>query len=216
MRGVQAQLLVPDERLMLMEGIFEEMIGSYEEAIHRYERALGEGATLPETQVSPVSQRLCGLLIRKALDEYGEGAYEACLDSLRRAEKAVPGRADVAFNIGCVHLRLRNPNGALQAFSRYMELEPNDSPRKDLTGNAILVLQRQVARSPVVRYDEDGIAVDLVFERPISLGHLLAAEDEAGRDRTREEILDKVVLAPYLETQVGGKGTASAPAFAWD
>jgi tetratricopeptide (TPR) repeat protein len=215
-RGVQAQLLVPDERLMLMEGIFEEMIGSYEEAIHRYERALGEGATLPEPQVSPVSQRLCGLLIRKALGEYEEGAYEACLDSLRRAEKAVPGRADVAFNIGCVHLRLRNPNGALQAFSRYMELEPDESPRKELTGNAILVLQRQVARSPVVRYDADGIAVDLIFERPISLGHLLAAEDEGGRDRMREEILDKVVLAPYLETQLDGEGAASTPAFAWD
>ena len=61
-----------------------------------------------------------------------------------------------------------------------------------------------------------GIAVDLVFERPISLGHLLAAEDEAGRDRTREEILDKVVLAPYLETQLDGEGSVSAPAFALD
>jgi hypothetical protein len=97
-----------------------------------------------------------------------------------------------------------------------MELEPNESPRKELTGNAILLLQRQVARSPVVRYDADGIAVDLVFERPISLGHLLAAEDEAGRDRTREEILDKVVLAPYLETQLDGEGSVSAPAFALD
>jgi tetratricopeptide (TPR) repeat protein len=198
---------------MLMEGVFEEMIGSYEDAIHRYERALGEGATLPETKVSPVSRRLCGLLIRKALGEYEEGAYESCLDSLRRAEKAVPGRADVAFNLGCVHLRLRNPNGALQAFSRYMELEPDESPRKELTGDAILLLQRQVARSPVVRYDGEGIAVDLVFERPISLGNLLAAANQAGLDRKREEILDNVVLAPYLESPLGVEG---APAFAWD
>jgi tetratricopeptide (TPR) repeat protein len=215
-RGVQAQLLIPDARLILLEGIFEEMIGSYEAAIRRYERALGEVATLPETEVSPVNQRLCGLLIRKALGEYDEGAYEACLDSLRRAEKAVPGRADVAFNLGCVYLRLRNPNGALQAFSRYMELEPDESPRKELTGNAIHLLQRQVARSPVVRYDGEGIAVDLVFERPVSLGHLLAAENQAGLDRKREQILDKVVLAPYLETPLGEEGADNAPAFAWD
>jgi tetratricopeptide (TPR) repeat protein len=209
-------LLVPDARLTLLEGIFEEMIGSYEAAIRRYERALGEAATLPEKEVSPVSQRLCGLLIRKALGEYDEGSYEACLDSLRRAEKAVPGRADVAFNLGCVYLRLRNPNGALQAFSRYMELEPDESPRKELTGNAIHLLQRQVARSPVVRYDGEGIAVDLVFERPISLGHLLAAENQAGLDRKREQILDKVVLAPYLETPLGEEGADNAPALAWD
>jgi tetratricopeptide (TPR) repeat protein len=214
---VQAQLPEPDPRLTLLEGIFEEMMGSYEDAIQRYERVLlEEGADLPEETPSPVSQRLCTLLIRKALVAYEEGDYGACLELLRRAEKVVPGRADVAFNLGCAYLRLKNPRGALQSFSRYVELVQEESPRKELTGNAILLLQRQLARSPVVRYDGQGIAVDLIFERPISLGHLLSGQSQAEFGDEQEEILDKVVLAPYLEMPLEEEGGRATSPFAWD
>jgi tetratricopeptide (TPR) repeat protein len=155
-----------------------------------------------------VRQRLSALLIRKALGQYEEGAYEACLESLRRAERVVPGRADVAFNLGCAYLRLNNPQGALQAFSRYLEIVPHDSPRKQLTKNAVLVLQRQLARAPVVRYDAEGIAVDLIFERPSSLGHLLSAEGDQGAD---DEILDSVVLAPYLDVSLDQESLKAVP-----
>jgi tetratricopeptide (TPR) repeat protein len=215
-RSVQAQLPEPDGRLTLLEGIFEEMMGSYEAAIQRYERVLPEGGKLPQQPPSPVSQRLCTLLVRKALVEYDEGNYEASLELLRRAEKVVPGRADVAFDLGCAYLRLKNPHGALQAFSRYVELVQEECPRKELTGNAILLLQRQLARSPVVRYDGQGIAVDLIFERPISLGHLLSGQSEAGAGAGQEELLDKVVLAPYLEMPLDEETGSGGPQFAWD
>ena len=156
------------------------------------------------------------LLIRKSLDEYEEGDYEACLESLKRAEQAVPGRSDVAFNLGCVYLRLKNPHAALQAFGRYMELEQSASPRKELTANAIGMLERQLARSPVVRYDGQGIAVDLIFERPVSLGNLIAGEGEEEPVRGREDLLDSVVLAPYLELPSEGQDGNRAPAFALD
>ena len=115
----------------------------------------------------------------------------------------MPGRADVAFDLGCVYLRLKNPEGALQAFSRYLEIAREESPRKELTGNAILLLQRQLARSPVVRYDGEGIAVDLIFERPVSLGHLLSGEEYGEGE---EELMDSVVLAPYLDVPLGEQG----------
>jgi hypothetical protein len=86
----------------------------------------------------------------------------------------------------------------LQAFSRYLEIAPEASPRKQLTGSAILMLQRQLARSPVVRYDGEGIAVDLIFERPVSLGHLLSGEEYGD-----EELMDSVVLAPYMDVALG-------------
>jgi tetratricopeptide (TPR) repeat protein len=202
-RSMQAQLPEPDGRLSLLEGILEEMMGSYESAIHRYEQALDSGTTLPPEGVPPVRQRLCALLIRKALRAYEEGAYEACLESLRRAEGVVPGRADVAFDLGCAYLRLKNPQGALQAFSRYLEIVEDATPRRQLTSRAILLLQRQLARSPVVRYDGQGIAVDLIFERPVSLGRLLSEEEQAKGD---DELLDSVVLAPYLDVSVGEAG----------
>jgi tetratricopeptide (TPR) repeat protein len=201
-RGLQAQLPEPDRRLSLLQGVFEEMVGSYQNAIHRYEQVLRRPGTVPSGEASPVRHRLCTLLIRQALDEYNEGEYDACLESLLRADRTVPGRADVAFNLGCVYLRLKNPDGALQAFSRYLEIALEDSPRKQLTGNAILLLQRQLARSPVVRYDGQGIAVDLIFERPVSLGHLLS-EGEKGEGS--DALLDSVVLAPYLEAPLGAK-----------
>jgi tetratricopeptide (TPR) repeat protein len=215
-RSIQAQLSEPDGRLALLEGVFEEMIGSYEDAIERYEQALDSGATLSTAQVSPVSNRLCTLLIRKALSRYEEGDYEACLESLRRADRAVPGRRDIAFDLGCVYLRLRNPNGALQAFSRYMELEKEPTPRRVLTGDAIVLLQRQLSRSPVVRYDGQDIAVDLIFERPVSLGNLLAGESGSGPAGNREELLDSVMLAPYLELAVGKEGDESSVLAVWD
>lgn len=215
-RTLQAQLTEPDERLVLLEGVFEEMIGRYEDAIRRYEQALQSGARVPEKEISPVSQRLCVLLIRKSLDEYDEANYEACLESLRKAEQAVPGRSDVAFNMGCVQLRLKNPRAALQAFGRYMELEQSASPRKELTGNAIELLERQLARSPVVRYDGQGIAVDLIFERPISLGNLIAGEREESLAAGRDELLDSVVLAPYLEMPSEGEERNRAPVFVLD
>jgi tetratricopeptide (TPR) repeat protein len=202
-RSLQAQLSEPDRRLSLLEGVFEEMMGSYENAILRYEGALHSGTTLPPEQVSPVRQRLGALLIRKALGEYEEGDYEACLESLTRAEHVVPGRADVAFDLGCTYLRLRNPEGALQAFSRYLEIAGEESPRKKLTGSAILLLQRQLARTPAVRYDGEGIAVDLIFERPVSLGDLLSMEEHGARD---DALMDSVVLAPYLDVRLGEEG----------
>jgi tetratricopeptide (TPR) repeat protein len=197
-RGLQDQLSEPDTRLSLLQGVFEEMMGSYEAAIHRYEQALHSGMTLSPERISPVRHRLCALLIRQALSEYEEGDYEACLESLRRAEHVVPGRPDVSFDLGCAYLRLKNPEGALQAFSRYLEIAPEASPRKQLTGSAILMLQRQLARSPVVRYDGEGIAVDLIFERPVSLGHLLSGEEYGD-----EELMDSVVLAPYMDVALG-------------
>ena len=202
-RTLQAQLPEPDRRLSLLQGVFEEMMGGYENAIHRYEQALHSGTTLPPERISPVRQRLCALLIRKALDEYEDGNYEACLESLRRAEGVVPGRADVAFDLGCAYLRLKNPEGALEAFSRYFEMAGGASPRKELTGNAILLLQRQLARSPVVRYDGEGIAVDLIFERSVSLGHLLSGE---AYGEGEEELMDSVVLAPYLDVPLREQG----------
>jgi len=202
-RSIQAQLPEPDRRLSFLQGVFEEMMGSYENAVHRYEQALHSETTLPPERISPVRQRLCSLLVRQALSEYEEGDYEACLETLRRAERAAPGRADVAFDLGCAYLRLKNPEGALQAFSRYVEIARQESPRKQLTGSAILLLQRQLARSPVVRYDGEGIAVDLIFERPVSLGHLLSGEEygEGG-----EDLMDGVVLAPYLDVRLGEEG----------
>ena len=202
-RSVQAELPEPDGRLSLLQGVFEEMMGSYENAIRRYERALHSGTTLPQERGSPVRQRLCALLIRQALSEYEEGNYEACFESLRRAERVVPGRADVAFDLGCAYLRLKNPQGALQSFSRYLEIAREESPRTQLTGSAILLLQRQLARSPVVRYDGQDIAVDLIFERSVSLGHLLSGE---GHGEGGDELLDSVVLAPYLDVPLGEEG----------
>jgi tetratricopeptide (TPR) repeat protein len=186
------------------------MMGSYENAIHRYERALHSEMTLPAERILPVRQRLCALLIRKALNEYEEGDYEACLQSLRRADRIVPGRADVAFDLGCAYLRLKNPEGALRAFSRYLETAREESPRKQLTGSAILLLQRQLARSPVVRYDGEGIAVDLIFERPVSLGRLLSEEEHREGD---EELMDSIVLAPYLDVPLGDGAPAEAMPF---
>jgi len=122
---------------------------------------------------------------------------------LRRAERIVPGRADVAFDLGCAYLRLKNPEGALQAFSRYLEIAGEASPRKELTGSAVLLLQRQLARSPVVRYDGEGIAVDLIFEKSVSLGHLLSGEEDGEGE---EELMDNVVLAPYLDVSLGEEG----------
>lgn len=207
--SVQAQLSEPDRRLSLLQGVFEEMMGSYENAIERYERALHSGTTLPPEEVSPVRQRLCVLVIRQALSEYEAGNYEACLESLRRADRVVPGRADVAFGLGCVYLRLKNPERALGAFSRYLEIAAQEeSPRKQLTGSAILLLQRQLDRSPVVRYDGEGIAVDLIFERPVSLGRLLSGEEYGD-----EELMDSVVLAPYLDIPLGEEGLEDAPPF---
>jgi tetratricopeptide (TPR) repeat protein len=200
-RSVQAQLPESELGLNLLQGAFEEMMGRYENAIHRYERALRSGGTLPDERIPPVRERLCTLLIRKALREYEEGQYEACLESLRRAETLVPGRADVAFDLGCAYLRLKNPRGALEAFSRYLKIVQEESPRKQLTSDAILLLQRRLARSPVVRYDGQGIAVDLIFERPVSLGDLLSD----GRGMEGEDLLDSVVLAPYLEVSPGGE-----------
>ncbi len=207
-RTIQARLPEPDQRMSLLQGVFEEMMGSDENAINRYEGALRSGTMLPGEEGSAVPQRLGALLIRKALGEYEQGAYEACLESLRRAERAVPGRADVAFNLGCAYLRLKNPRGALQAFSRYLDVAPEESPRKQLTKNAVLLLQRQLARSPVVRYDAEGIAVDLIFERPVSLGHLLSGEEQGALD---EELLDSVVLAPYLDVSLGGDTLPTTP-----
>jgi tetratricopeptide (TPR) repeat protein len=209
-RSIQVQLSEPDGRLSLLQGVFEEMMGSYEKAIHRYERALHSEMTLSPERISPVRQRLCALLIRQALSEYEEGDYEACLESLRRAERVVPGRADVAFDLGCAYLRLKNPEGALPAFSRYLEIAREESPRKQLTGSAILLLQRQLARSPVVRYDGEGIAVDLIFERPVSLGHLLSGEEYGEGD---EKLMDSVVLAPYLDVRLGEEGLEDALPF---
>lgn len=209
-RSIQVQLSEPDGRLSLLQGVFEEMMGSYENAIHRYEGALHSGMTLSPERISPVRQRLCVLLIRQALSEYEEGDYEACLESLMRAERVVPGRSDVAFDLGCAYLRLKNPEGALQAFSRYLETAREESPRRQLTGSAILQLQRQLARSPVVRYDGEGIAVDLIFERPVSLGHLLSGEEYGEGD---EELMDSVVLAPYLDVSLGEEGLADALPF---
>ncbi len=215
-RSIQAQLPEPDGKLALLQGVFEEMTGRYEDAIDRYEEALQSVARAAGKQVSPVSQRLCVLLIRKSLDEYEEGNYEASLESLRRAEQAVPGRSDVAFDLGCVYLRLKNPRAALQAFGRYMELEQSPSPRKEMTADAIGLLERQLARSPVVRYDGEGIAVDLIFERPVSLGNLIASAREEKPARGREDLLDSVVLAPYLELPSEGQNRTLAPAFALD
>ena len=90
------------------------------------------------------------------------------------------------------------------------------SPRTKLTDNAIVLLQRQLARSPVARYDGEAFAVDLIFERSASLGHLLAGEGQAGVDREREELLDSVVLAPYLELPLGEEGTGTSRPFAFD
>jgi tetratricopeptide (TPR) repeat protein len=199
-RSIQAQLSEPDRRLSLLEGVFEEMMGSYENAIQRYEGALHSGTTLPPERDSPLRQRLGALLIRQALSEYEKGDYEACLESLRRAERVVPGRADVAFDLGCAYLRVSNPEGALQAFSRYLEIAREESPRKQLTSSAILLLQRQLDRSPVVRHDGEGIAVDLIFERPVSLGHVLSGEEHGEGDK---ELMDSVVLAPYLDVPLG-------------
>ncbi len=207
-RTIQARLPEQDGRLSLLRAVFEEMMGRNEDAIARYEAALRSETVLAGEQGLQVSRRLGPLLIRKALDEYERGAYEACLGFLQRAEEVVPGRADVAFNLGCAYLRLKSPEGALKAFSRYLEIVTEDSPRKQLTRNAVHLLQRQLARSPVVRYDAEGIAVDLIFERPLSLGHLLSG-DEGGA--VEEEILDSVVLAPYLDVSLGEVGLTPAP-----
>jgi len=44
------------------------------------------------------------------------------------------------------------------------------------------------------------VKVDLVFEKPFSLGQLLFSNDQAGgRAESEKQILDNVLLAPYLE-----------------
>ena len=215
-RGLQAQLPESDARLVLFQGVFEEMAGSYQDALYRYERVLGSAAMLPEERASPVRERLCALLIRKALAEYEEGNYEACLESLRRAERLVPGRPDVAFDLGCVYLRLNNPNAALQAFSRYLDLVQEESPRKELTGSALLLLERQMARSPLVRYEGQDIAVDLIFQRSVSLGRLISGQGRDDGDGGRGDLLDRLVLAPYLEMPLGEEGLPGPRPFAVD
>ena len=202
-RSVQAHLPEPDGRLSLLQGVFEEMVGRYEAAIKGYEQALASGSSLPSEQASLVRRRLCALWIRKALHAYEAGDYEACAGSLKRADRVLPGRADVAFDLGCVYLRLKSPQEALQSFSRYLGLVQEESPRRHLTSNAVALLERQLARSPVVRYDGQDIAVDLIFERSASLGHLLS---RGGRTGSGEELLDSVVLAPYLDVRLQGEG----------
>ncbi len=209
-RSLRSGLGEPGGRLSLLEGVFEEMMGQDENAIHRYEAGLHSGTAIPGERIPPVTHRLCALLIRKALNEYEAGDYEACIESLKRAESVVPGRADVAFDLGCAYLRLKNPQEALKAFSRYLEIVLEESPRKQLTSSAVLLLQRQLARAPVVRYDGKDIAVDLIFERPGSLGHLLAQAREGDGE---EELLDSVVLAPYLDVPAEGEAIEEFPVF---
>jgi tetratricopeptide (TPR) repeat protein len=211
--GVETQLPEPTGKLSLMHAMFEERAGRYEEAIFRYEQALRSGERLSQVHPSYVRDHLCVLLIRKALSEYEEGNYETCFTSLMRAERLVPGRKDIAFNLGCVYLRLRNPHGALRAFSRYIELTQDESPRKELTREAVVLLQRQLARSQVVRYDDEGVSVDLIFERPVSLGHLLSVETEEGTGGQRQELLDSVLLAPYLERPLHEEGRGGFQTF---
>ena len=189
--------------VLVMEGIFEEMAGRYSEAIQRYDRALLSRASLSREQDDLVNRRLCILLIREALEAYGQRDYARCLDSLKRAEALQPGRRDVAFNLGCVYLRLRDPNGALQAFSRYLALSGDDTARRELTQKAVVLLKRQIAHSPAVRYEEDGVAMDLVFERTQSVGQLLTTGQGVQVGRDERDLLDKVLLAPYLERPVG-------------
>ncbi len=208
LRSVRAHLQEPDGRLSLLQGVFEEMAGRYENAVKGYEQALASEDSLPSEQASLVRHRLCALWVRKGLRQYESGDYEACAGSLRRADQILPGRPDVAFDLGCVCLRLKKPKEALQAFSRYLGLVKEESPRKRLTSDAVVLLERQLARSPVVRYDGQDIAVDLIFERSASLGHLLSGEGQAG---SGEGLLDSVVLAPYLDVRLQGEGAAEGP-----
>ena len=191
--------LEPSGELAVMQGVFEEMLGKNDEAIEQYEIALLGRESIPQGLSQSAKTNLSNLLIRKAIHKYEQNQFRESLTLLKQAEKITPYRRDIAFNLGCIFLRQREPYKALDAFTRYIALTPEDSPRKKLTSKAVSILKKQIARSPAVRYDNWGVKVDLVFEKPYSLGQLLSSNPADEAKAREKELLDGVFLAPYLE-----------------
>jgi tetratricopeptide (TPR) repeat protein len=200
----RVQQVAPREEFAMMEGVFEEMLGHSDEAIALYERVLPAAQQLPIDLTDSARNQLCDLLVRKAIGEYDEDHLRESLELLGQAERISPYRRDIAFNVGCVYLKGREPSQALEAFTRFLSLSAEDSPRKTLTARAVAALKRQVSRSSTVRYDKRGVKVDLVFEKPGSLGQLLSGE-KPGASPSAQGFLDQVLLAPYLERSPQGE-----------
>ncbi len=193
-------------KLASMQGVFEEKLGRDDEAISQYEYALNKKDTILFKDDEVLNNRFCVVLIRKALDEYNVKNFEKSLELLKKASRSGSGRKDIPFNLGCVYLQLKDLHNAHKAFSTFLELAEEDSPRKDLTRKAIVYLKRQLTRAPVVRYDSDGVALNLVFEKPLSLGQLLTNNDETNKfGKEQKDLLDEIFLAPYIERTMAKK-----------
>ncbi len=202
--------LVPggEGTLAVLQGVFAEKIGEEREAMELYGKELDSPGGLSASEQSYVKKRLAVLSVREALRAYTDLRYEVSLRLLERAERLDPGRRDVAFDLGCVYLRLKRPREALRWFETYLEAAPGKAPRALRTRQAVALLRRRLGKAPVVRYGGEGIAVDLIFESPATLGRILAGGNGEGASGTTQRLLDEVLLAPYLESRSRLDGAA--------
>ena len=200
------------EDYALLKAVFQEKLGQEEEAIGQYKLALQSGDTGSASWISPARNHLCDLMVRNAIRAYDLGQFGRALSLLQEAERLSPQRKDVAFNLGCIYFQEKDPHKALDAFSRYIELTPEESPRKILTQRAMNTLRKQIASAPSVRYDKKGVAVDLVFEQALTLGDLLTSEsgEMSGKPEARL-LMDDVLLAPYMEKSLERDGGEPTP-----
>jgi len=204
------------EDFALMKAFFHEKLGQGEEAMVQYRLALRPGGPGIAAHPSPAHDRLCDLLVHYAIQAYDQGQQDRARLLLQEAEALSPQRRDVAFNLGCIHLREKELQKALDAFSRYVSLTPGDSPRKILTERALETLGGQIAASAGIRYGDQGATVDLVFEQPATLGGLLDSGNGAIQGRSdRRVLLDDTVLAPYMEQPMGEDEAKEAVPLPW-
>jgi len=191
----------PPQTYALLKAAFQEKMGREDDAMKQYRIAIQSSAAPQAVPWAPTAQdHLCDLIVHHALRAYEQGQYGRALSLLQEAQGLAPGRKDVAFNLGCIYFREKNAHKALDAFSRYLALAQGDSPRKILTERAMESLRKQISAAPSVRYDQNGVAMDLVFEHPLTLGELLVPDNV----RTTEEsearaLVDGVLLVPYVE-----------------
>jgi tetratricopeptide (TPR) repeat protein len=196
----------------LLKAVLQERLGQDEQALNSYAQALRSGLPQDSGWGGAAQSQFCDLLVRKAIQAYEQGNHEDGLELLKKAETMDPERRDVAFNLGCFYLREKEPEKALDSFARYLDLTPADSARKVLTQKAVEIQRKQIASSGSVRQEQKGYAVDLVFEKPLSLGELLSPGGGGMNSSSEQkEFLDRVLLAPYWENRLEKERSDPAP-----
>jgi tetratricopeptide (TPR) repeat protein len=189
----------------LLKAVFQEKLGREQEAMGQYRLALQAGDAEGVSWAPGARDHLLDLMVHHAIQAYEQGQYGRALSLLQEARNLDPQRKDVAFNLGCIYFQEKNAQKALDAFSAYIALAEEDSPRKILTERAMDSLRKQIAATPGVRYDQEGVAVDLVFEQPLSLGALLVPDNVAATEKPEARaLMDSVLLVPYMEQDLEG------------